>query len=114
MGKNLHNLLHKLIKSVEPEILFGKLGHFIIAGCSCSDYVNRNGHGQCKESSSRLGNKVSCYVNLPTTCKDKIQSGTDPDKWYSHEACLSNGKNQKCAKIKRINPINLRRPCILT
>ena len=32
-----------------------------------------------------------CYVKLPTTCADKKQSGSDPDKWVSHEACLELG-----------------------
>merc|ERR1712165_335574 len=61
-------------------------------GCSCTDYVNRNGVGQCKKSSRfQFDNKVSCYVNLPTTCTDKIPSTTDRDKWLSHEACQSTG-----------------------
>merc|ERR1712038_1083261 len=61
-------------------------------GCSCTDYVNRNGIGQCKKSARlQFDNKVSCYVNLPTTCTDKIPSTTDRDKWLSHEACQSTG-----------------------
>jgi len=62
-------------------------------GCSCTDYVNKHGFGQCKKKSSRLDNKVACYVNLPTTCTDKIQSTTDADKWLSHEACLTEVDN---------------------
>jgi len=61
-------------------------------GCSCSDYKNDFGFGQCKKKSSRLG-KVACYVNLPTTCTDKIPSKTDRGKWLSHEACLTDVDN---------------------
>ena len=69
---------------------------YIILGCSCTDYVNRNGIGQCKESSRfQFDNKVSCYVNLPTTCTDKIPSDTDRDKWLSHEACLKKSTGGK-------------------
>jgi len=63
-------------------------------GCSCTDYVNKNGFGQCKKSHPKqFYNEVSCYVNLPTTCTDIIQSSTDRGKWLSHEACLIDGSN---------------------
>jgi choriolysin H len=54
--------------------------------CSCMDYVNRNGFGNCLKTSSTLGG-LSCYVNLPTTCSDQRQSGSDPSKKYSAVAC---------------------------
>ena len=66
---------------------------YIISGsCSCTDYVNPTGYGQCKKSNPAVfDNKVLCYVNLPSTCTDKLPT-KDQDKWFSHEACLTDGK----------------------
>jgi len=71
-------------------------------GCSCTDYVNKNGFGQCKKSHPKqFYNEVSCYVNLPTTCTDIIQSRTDRGKWLSHEACLIDVPVHQCpAELK--------------
>jgi len=71
-------------------------------GCSCTDYVNKNGYGQCKKSHPKqFYNEVSCYVNLPTTCTDIIQSRTDRGKWLSHEACLIDVPVHQCpAELK--------------
>ena len=60
----------------------------VTEGCSCTDFVNKNGYGQCKKGSS-VRKLPFCYVELPSTCEDKKQSTTDPDKWNSHDACSS-------------------------
>jgi len=56
-------------------------------GCSCSDFVNKNGYGNCKKQDSDFGGLVSCYVNLPSTCTDLVQSGSNPGKYLSAGAC---------------------------
>ena len=63
---------------------------FIVA-CTCSDFVNPNGYGECKKQDSDFGNSVTCYVNLPSECTDLIESGTNPGKFLSAEACSVRG-----------------------
>merc|ERR1719203_1899534 len=57
------------------------------SGCSCSNFVNRNGFGRCLKKDSDFGHKVSCYVNLPSSCGDLIRSGSNWGKYLSAEAC---------------------------
>ena len=58
-------------------------------GCSCHDFINPNGYGQCKKSSSyeHVKNKAVCYVNQPSSCSDLAYSSTNPGKKFSAEAC---------------------------
>ena len=67
-----------------------------IFGCTCTDYVDRKGFGNCQRKSMSKGQypfagKVSCYVNLPSSCPDLISSRVNdreyPDKKISAEAC---------------------------
>ena len=51
-------------------------------GCSCSNFMNDN-WGQCKKGQPRK----MCYVNVPSTCIDKKESGAFPGKWWSEDAC---------------------------
>ena len=63
----------------------------MVAGCACSDYVDKDGYGKCQKDhwfDAHQGCRPMCYVQVPSTCRDKIQSGTDPEKYFSHEACL--------------------------
>ena len=57
--------------------------------CSCHDYINANGYGQCKKGSSyeHVKGKKVCYVNQPSNCTDLTYSSTDPGKKFSAQAC---------------------------
>ena len=55
-----------------------------MGSCSCSEYVNANGFGNCTKV---YGKGPICYVNKPSNCQDLQRSTTDPDKQYSWEAC---------------------------
>ena len=65
-------------------------------GCSCSNFVNKYGYGRCLKNSRRFGYKPTCYVNLPSDCKDLNDSTTDPDKKSSAQACLEGTYSLKC------------------
>jgi len=53
--------------------------------CSCSDYLTKEGYGQCLRGSGKLGGELFCYVNEPSNCGDLVKSGNG--KLYSAEAC---------------------------
>jgi len=56
-------------------------------GCICSNFVNANGYGQCKKGvSSHQGARI-CYVELPSNCKDLVESQTSPGIFWSTEPC---------------------------
>merc|ERR1712051_1133720 len=57
------------------------------AGCSCSDFTNENGFGKCKKGHSTFGGSSICYVNLPSSCLDLIQSKTHSGRYLSADAC---------------------------
>merc|ERR1712051_952964 len=57
------------------------------AGCSCSDFTNENGFGKCKKGHSSFGGSSICYVNLPSSCLDLIQSKTHSGRYLSADAC---------------------------
>jgi len=57
--------------------------------CSCSDFITQSGKGQCQKGSKKFGGALFCYVNLPSTCTDKLESGTYAGKWYSAQACTN-------------------------
>ena len=67
------------------------------SGCTCSDFVNKNGYGNCRKD---YKDGPICYVNLPSQCKDLVDSSKDPSKQYSWEACknVGFGKFQDPAK----------------
>jgi len=57
-------------------------------GCSCTDFINSHGYGQCKKSEpSILGGSMFCYVDFPSSCTDLLESGTNPGVWYSAQPC---------------------------
>ena len=58
-----------------------------IPDCSCQDFVNSNGYGNCKKI---FLNGPICYVNQPSTCNDtEVYTSTDDNKelYYSWLAC---------------------------
>ena len=55
--------------------------------CSCSDYINENGIGNCTKRISLFNWKYICYVNQPSSCSDLMDSGTNVGKQISGEAC---------------------------
>ncbi len=56
-------------------------------GCTCHDFINVGGHGQCKTKASITNGRPFCYVNQPSNCTDLYASETDPGKKISVEAC---------------------------
>merc|ERR1719469_864885 len=56
-------------------------------GCTCTDFINPNGYGQCRKADSDFGGSFTCYVALPSSCKDLVRSGSHPSKYLSSEAC---------------------------
>ena len=58
-------------------------------GCSCHDFINPNGFGQCKKGSSyeHVKGRNVCYVNRPSNCSDLTYSSTNPGKKFSAAAC---------------------------
>ena len=58
-------------------------------GCSCHEYVNQNGYGQCQKKDFHQEHVKLlhvCYVNQPSNCSDLYASVTDPGKKLSAEA----------------------------
>ena len=61
----------------------------MIDSCECTDFVNDSGFGNCEREFSGTGNKKACYVALPTTCPDAVNSNSDPGKKLSALACTA-------------------------
>ena len=70
----------------------------VVYGCNCTDYVDRRrfGFGNCKKKSRSKSHfpfpgKDTCYVYLPSSCPDLVNSPVDnkeyPEKKISAEAC---------------------------
>ena len=57
--------------------------------CSCSTYVDINGHGNCKKE---LQKRPICYVNEPSSCQDLRTNKSENGKRYSWEACSGPSK----------------------
>ena len=53
------------------------------ANCSCSDFVDMYGYGNCLRS---WAGRVMCYVTEPSTCIDAIY-WPEIGKNYSYNAC---------------------------
>jgi len=60
------------------------------APCTCIDFVNKNGVGDCQMGENRFDNKNVCYVALPSSCPDLKNSRTDAGKFLSAFACQEN------------------------
>ena len=58
--------------------------------CTCINFVNKNGVGNCKMGENRFDNKNVCYVALPSSCPDLKNSRTDAGKFLSAVACENN------------------------
>ena len=59
-------------------------------GCSCHEYINQNGYGQCRKkdfNQEHVKDLHVCYVNQPSNCTDLYASITDPGKKLSAQAC---------------------------
>jgi len=91
--------------SVQPPLDLPGQSPTNVPGCSCSQFVNRNGFGKCQKSDSDFGGSVSCYVIWPSTCNDLKRSGSNPDKFLSSEACRFN----VAAKSEREKPLDIDR-----
>ena len=55
-----------------------------LGDCSCSDYVNAKGYGNCQKQKR---GKAYCFVNQPSTCTDLRNSSYEDGLQFSHEAC---------------------------
>ena len=65
-----------------------KASQFTIPTCSCTDFVNDAGFGNCNGHSKF--SKVSfraCFVKLPSNCPDLVDSDSNPGKKISAQAC---------------------------
>ena len=88
-----------------PNLLFGGTVDIhinnLLLDCSCSNFINRNGFGQCKKGDRGFHGAVTCYVKNPSTCTDKIQSTTNKEHWRSAQACKKVDGNGKfyCSTI---------------
>jgi len=60
--------------------------------CTCIDYVNKNGVGNCTHGGrdNRFKSQNVCYVALPSSCADLKNSRTDAGKFLSALACQEN------------------------
>ena len=56
-------------------------------GCTCHDFMNNAGYGQCRKRGYKHDYTHVCYVNQPSNCSDMYASITDPGKKVSAEAC---------------------------
>ena len=75
-------------------------------GCSCHEYVNQNGYGQCKKKDFHQEHVKLlhvCYVNQPSNCSDLYSSVTDPGKKLSAEACPIGRVSKFYLRYKTIN-----------
>ena len=57
--------------------------------CTCTEYVNKAGFGNCTGYSqfSPHGSLVACFVRLPSSCNDLVDSFANPGKKMSVQAC---------------------------
>ena len=81
----------------------------ITASCACKDFVNSGGHGNCQtasQSNDHHGRKM-CYVVQPSTCKDLVNSNSNPGEQFSEEACDGKGAthNYSCILPLHKSPI---------
>ena len=63
---------------------------FILVTCSCKDFVNDSGIGNCRAKEDRF-DAVVCYVNQPSNCGDVVGSNTNGGELLSAEACRKEG-----------------------
>ena len=43
---------------------------FTLDNCSCDDYIDSNGYGNCQKPHPDTNNLVVCYVKYPSNCSD--------------------------------------------
>ena len=65
-----------------------KASQFTIPTCSCTDFVNDAGFGNCNGHSkfSKISFRA-CFVKLPSNCADLVDSDSNPGKKISAQAC---------------------------
>ena len=77
---------------------------FITASCTCKDLINVGGYGNCKGSRDfNRDNKLTCYVNQPSTCTDLVDSFTNPGEKSSTEPCYQNRQLLKYKELENSN-----------
>ena len=59
--------------------------------CTCKELISPFGSGNCLQTSIRLNNKPYCYVDLPSSCPDLLDSSDIPGEKYSADACSNTG-----------------------
>ena len=60
---------------------------FTLDNCTCDDYVDNQGYGNCQQSHPDFHNLVVCYVNQHTTCSDAKYISVRPLRQISTYAC---------------------------
>ena len=58
-----------------------------IGNCSCYDFVDTNGYGNCEKGHINKNNLTVCYVHQPTNCPDVLDSSAFPGRQISSYAC---------------------------
>ena len=67
--------------------------------CTCIDYLNKNGIGNCQTGEKRFPNEVVCYVALPSSCPDLKKSNTDKGKFLSAFPCKNYNKKSSILSL---------------
>ena len=61
--------------------------HISVADCSCSEIVDRKGHGKCLKRNKLHNGAFNCIVNLPSFCLDLVQDELNLEIFWSADAC---------------------------
>ena len=61
--------------------------------CTCTDFVNSSGQGNCQTSNTTKSDDKLCYVMRPSNCPDLKNSSLFQDKQISREACELNNQH---------------------
>ena len=55
--------------------------------CSCQNFIDVDGYGNCQKGHPMKNNLNVCYVNQPSTCPDTLESGKLLGQEISAHAC---------------------------
>ena len=61
--------------------------------CSCHNFTDIDGYGNCQKGHPNKNNLNVCYVNQPNNCPDTLQSGALRGREISAYACKQYTKN---------------------
>ena len=76
--------------------------YFIVPSCVCKNLLNSKGGGNCAKSSSHFSDQRYCYVQIPSNCKDLMESNSILGEKMSAEACNNGEKDLQISMISMI------------